>query len=264
MNQIKKEQVLLPIANFSNIEKLLEFTMMIKDKKSEYPVTLLSVVPNNAEAERNVILAKKKLETIIIQGTAVEINVNTIATIDHNYASGISRISKEILADILIMGWPKKAGILDKFMGEKIKTIINEIHKTIFICHFERQLINQKRIFVVTLPFAEQERGFNLWLQKIVLLAQELSLPVVHYGREPTQDAIMQIIKNKEPKISINYNVFKDWENFLGLSRYLKVDDLLILISARKNSVSYINFLENIPNKLERHFGENNKIVVYP
>src|SRR5690606_9298680 len=40
------EHILLPIANVENIEKLLEFSIYIKDKKSANPVSILSVVSN--------------------------------------------------------------------------------------------------------------------------------------------------------------------------------------------------------------------------
>src|SRR5690606_10041051 len=47
----KEEQLLIPIANFSIMEPILDFAALIKSKKSPYPVNILSVVPNNAQAE---------------------------------------------------------------------------------------------------------------------------------------------------------------------------------------------------------------------
>ena len=62
----------------------------------------------------------------------------------------------------------------------------------------------------------------------------------------------------------ISFKVLDDLEDLLVSSPDIKDDDLLILVSARKYSVSYLNFLDNIPNKIEKHFSNNNKIVVYP
>jgi Kef-type K+ transport system membrane component KefB len=153
---LKNEHILLPIANLLSIEKLLEFTLLIKDKKSVNPITFLSVVPNNNQAELNIISARKSLEKFRNQGAAVEVNVNTVATIDHNAAGGIARISREIMANIIVLGWPKKAGILDKLLGERISSIINNIDKTIFICSIENQLINQKRLVLLTTKLTEK------------------------------------------------------------------------------------------------------------
>jgi len=264
INLLNYEQILLPIANLMNIEKLLEFTLLIKDKKSANPVTILTVVPNNAEAELNIISAREKLNEFNKHGAASEIKVNTIATIDYNPASGIARVSRETLANIIILGWPGKAGILDKLIGEKISSIISNVDKTVFICHLDKLLINHKRIIVATPPFAEKENGFEIWLQKISKLSQELSIPVVHFGGTSTQDSIRDKIKQKHLSTSFSFKVLNNLEDLLDSSSDIKDDDLLVLISARKYSVSYLNFLDNIPNKIEKSFTNNNKIVVYP
>jgi Kef-type K+ transport system membrane component KefB len=264
INLQNDEHILLPIVNLINIEKLLEFTLLIKDKKSANPVTILTVVPNNAEAELNIITAREKLKEFKKHGAASEIKVNTIATIDYNPADGITRISRETLSSIIVLGWPKKAGIIDKIIGEKISSIISNIDKTIFICQLEKLLINHKRIIVVTPPLAEKEIGFEIWLQKISILSHELSIPVVYFGNMGTQDAIREKIKQKHLNTLVSFKVLDDLEDLLVSSADIKDDDLLVLISARKYSVSYLTFLDNIPNKIERHFTKNNKIVVYP
>lgn len=264
LNMLNNEHILLPITNLSNMEKLLEFALLIKDKKSANPVTVLSVVPNNAEAEINIISTKKKLEEFKVQGAAAEIKVNTIATIDHNPSSGIARISREIMADIIVLGWPKKADVFDRFIGEKIYSIINKIDKNLFICQLEKIQFKQKRIFVISTPLAEQEKGFEIWLQKIFKLSQELSIPIVHFGCESTQVAIKTKIKKKHLTAPISFNIFTEWEDFLVLSKHINDDDLIVLISARKNSASHLTYLDNLPNKIEKHFTNNNKIIVYP
>jgi hypothetical protein len=58
--------------------------------------------------------------------------VNVVATIDHNVASGIVRTSKEIMADIIILGWPKKC-LVDKLVGERTDSILNESDKNILM-----------------------------------------------------------------------------------------------------------------------------------
>ncbi|HRF24223.1 MAG TPA: cation:proton antiporter, partial [Chitinophagaceae bacterium] len=49
-DHIKNEHILIPIANIENLEKLLELSIFIKDKKSVNPISVLSVVSNNEEA----------------------------------------------------------------------------------------------------------------------------------------------------------------------------------------------------------------------
>jgi nucleotide-binding universal stress UspA family protein len=263
-NAVHNEHILLPIANVENIEKLLEFSIFIKDKKSTNPVSILSVVSNNDEAEINILKARNKLEEFVKQASASETNVNIITTIDHNPASGISRISREIMADIIVLGWPKRTGFIDKLIGEKVDSILSNTDKTTFICHLEKPLVLHKRIVIAAPPLTEHEKGFELWFSKIAKLAQELSIPIQLYCNELTEKSIGKITKKLKLSASITVGHFSDWEDFLILARNIHVDDLFILVSARKGAASYMAVLENLPTKLEKHFSANSRLVIYP
>jgi Kef-type K+ transport system membrane component KefB len=263
--EVQSEHILLPVENVEHIEKLLELSIFIKDKKSANPISVLTVVSNNDEAEINILKARNKLETFVKQASASETKVNIITTIDHNAASGIARISREIMADIIVLGWPKqKQGFFDKLIGKKIDDILASTEKTTFICKLKRQLILHKRIVIAVPPLAEHEKGFEYWLMKMAKLAQELSIPIQLYCNDTTENAIVKVIKELKLSASVTFSLFNDWEDFLILARYIREDDLLVFVSARKGAASYINLLENIPNKLSKHFANNSRLVIYP
>src|SRR5690554_3622569 len=214
-NGAHSEHILLPIANVSNIEKLLEFAIFIKDKKSANPVSILSVVSNNTEAEINILKAKNKLEEAVKQASASETKVNVITTIDHNPASGIARISREIMADIIVLGWPQRTGFFDKIIGEKVEGILSNTDKTTFVCHLEKPLVLHKRIVIVAPPLTEHENGFDLWLSKTAKFAQELSVPILLYCNEATEKAVEKYLKTTRQTSVISIKSFSDWEDFL-------------------------------------------------
>src|SRR5690606_25983789 len=118
-----------------------------------------------------IIKAKQGLERFIAETAASETHATVMATIDHNAASGISRISKEINADIILLGWPQKTGFLDKLIGDKMGSILQNTVKTLFICNFEIPLVNHTRLFLLVPPNAEFEEGFPLWLSKLAKLS---------------------------------------------------------------------------------------------
>ncbi len=263
-NGVQSEHILLPIENVRNIEKLLELAIFIKDKKSANPVSILSVVSNNDEAEINILKTRNKLEEFVKQASASETKVNIITTIDHNPASGIARISREIMADIIILGWPQRSGLIDKLIGDKVEGILGSSDKTTFVCYLEKPLVLHKRIVITVPPLAEHENGFGLWLSKTAKLAQELSIPIVMYCTEPTEKAVEKFAETKKLTASITMKLFTDWEDFLVLSRSIQKEDLFILVSARKGATSYMGILENLPAKLEKHFAKNSRFIIYP
>jgi len=263
-NVFSNEHILIPIANIESIEKLLEFSIFIKDKKSANPVSILSVVSNNDEAEINILKARTKLEAFVKQASASEIKVNIITTIDHNRASGIARISREIMADIIVLGWPHRAGLIDKLIGEKVDSILDNTDKTTFICHFEKPLVLHKRIVIIIPPLAEHENGFNQWFTKMAKLAQELSIPILLCCNDTTQIYVDKLINKNKLTTSISHLYFEDWDDFFIIAKVVKPDDLITLVCARKGTASHMNVLENLPSKLENHFEKYSRIVIYP
>ena len=259
-----REAILIPIANLINIDKVLDFAVLIKDKKSNNPLSILTVVPNTAEAEKTIIKAKQGLERFIMETTASDTQAKIIATIDHNPASGISRTAKEIMADIILLGWPQKTGFLENLIGNKMESILENTDKTLFICDFEVPLVNHKRLFLIAPPNAEFEEGFAHWVNKIAKLSLELSLPITLNCNEETHIAILNFGKENKVTLSLNYQYFKDWDDFLIISREIVDTDLIILVSARRGYTSHFSQLDRIPVKLEKHFPDMSKIVIYP
>jgi Kef-type K+ transport system membrane component KefB len=258
------EHIMIPIANLSNMETLLEFAVLIKNKKSVSPITVLSVVPNDEEAEKNLFRAKKDLEPLVKTASANETKVKVTATIDHNIAGGIIRASREEMTDTIMIGWPRKTGLIERFIETKTALIISRTSKAIYICQFLHPLVGHKKIVVSCPPLAELEPGFDIWLPKLFTLAKELSLNVFCYCNDETQKAIADYFKQHRQKSGFTFATEFDLENLQLLQKNVSAEDLLIYIAARRTSVSYDNCMENIQEKLERTFPSNSKILIYP
>jgi Kef-type K+ transport system membrane component KefB len=263
-SRMNDEHILVPVANQANLNKLLDFSLLIKDKKSPNPITVLSVVPNNHEVESNILKSRKNLDEFVRQGAASEVQVNPVTTIDQNPADGIERISKEIVADIIIIGWPNRPGFFDKLLGERVVSIINKVDKNLLICYLEKPLISHKRLMLISPALTEKEYGFVSWLQIITRISKELTIPIVHYGDARTQESILAFIRLRKLNLTIRFVPFSQWDHYHILAGEIEENDLIIQISARKGSISFSSKLENIPSRLEKQFVKNNKIVIYP
>ncbi|MNK44502.1 Glutathione-regulated potassium-efflux system protein KefC [compost metagenome] len=263
-DQILDEHILIPLAKTSAAASLLDFALLIKDKKSSNPITLLTIVPNNNQAEKNILKYRKAADKFVIQGSASEVKINTIARIDHNPASGIARTSKEIMSDIVIVGWPRKTGFIDKIFGENVDSIINNVDKNLFICRFQKNFIEEKRLVFICPPFSERGVGFHLLLQKICRLSQELSIPIAVYAEYKTHETIQQIANNLKLNAKLGFKNVSDWEDFENISDEIKTTDLVVFNLSRKGSVSYQSIFDKLPQKFEKHFNDNNVILVYP
>ncbi len=258
------EQIVLPIANLNNMEILLDIATLIRNKKSRNPLTVLSVVPNNEMAEINLKTARKNLDSIAKYASGSETEVNIVATIDFNIASGISRASREVLADCILLGWPSKTNIIDKLVGERTESILNRTDINIFMCHLEKPFISHKRIILFSPPISESEKGFTYWMTKVSKLAQELSLPLVIVCNTRTEKAIDAFIATNKISLNIEFINHYNWDDLTTLRLYVKDEDLFIFVSARAGEVSYNPSFDGIPAKLDRVYNNNNRILIYP
>ncbi len=262
-HELLSENILLPIEEDENIDKVLDFALTIKNKRSAQPISILSIIDYDDEAEINIIKEKRRLENLISDASAVETRVNYISTIDHNTGSGIARTSRETMANLIVLPWPAEKTFVDKFLGEKIESILNYTDKTLFVCAIKEPMTYYDRIILALPPLAEKENGFNQCMNKIFILAKNLNLKISCFCNEQTYTEVKNFDTYLGYGIAMIHKPFSDWEDFLILGREVREKNLLITISARKGSVSYSMSLDNIAAKMEKYF-PNNKIIIYP
>lgn len=260
----QEERILVPIANFEKLEAILDLAILLKDKDSKSPVTLLSVVNNNEDAENNLKLARKRLESLLHYASAAEAGVEVVTTIDYNAANGVIRTSRERESTIIFSGWPRKTTFLNKFLGDKTEAIITNTDKNLFVSHLSKPVAVHEKIALICPPLTEFEAGFPVWIAKICRLAKELSVAVDCYCSLKTQAAIVGFLDDNRFVVHFNFADYPDLEGSIQLKRPLKPNDLLVLVAARKESPAYQKAFENIQTKLERDCAGITKILIYP
>jgi Kef-type K+ transport system membrane component KefB len=261
------ERILLPITDGKLSERVLELAVIIRDKRSINPLSLLTVVPNNREAELNVRKARKELESAVTFAASFDIRLDIMATIDYNICSGIGRTAKESQSDLIIFAWPNRQGFIDRLINDATESIVSCTGKTTFICHLTRPLAMHRRIVVVCPPFAEKEKGFTQWLNKLNHLACELSIPLLFHCDRKSRSTINEALKILPLSGSVQYESFRsfgEWENLSKQKRHLREDDIFVYIGSRKESISYRPFFDYIPGRLEKYCEGISKIMLYP
>lgn len=258
------EHILIPYSESKNFDKILDFAVLIKEKKSIFPLSILSIVPNDSESEINIQKAKQQFISTKSQASASEVTVNFIATIDHNPVGGIVRTSREIIADIIIVDWVEKTGVVDFILGEKVSAILKTSEKTIFLTSITKPFISHARIVLMIPPLSEMELGFSQLIEKISKLSIELSIPILIFCNERSTVSMKSLFTKNRWRATVKYEDFNEWEDFLILSKFIDTKDLIILISSRRGAISYFPQVENIPTKIKKYYPDHNFIVCFP
>ena len=259
-----EEQILIPIANLNNMEAILDFATLIKSKKSPHPLNILSVVPNDEQAERNVHLARQNLDKMAKYASGSETDVELITAIDFNIANGIGRASREAFADCLILGWPSATSFVEKIVGEKTESILNRTDASLFMCRLDKPFITNKSITIFVPPLAESEVGFAYWMEKMSKFAQELSLPIRYVCNFRTKQAIEIMLDTLKSSIPVSYDLYEDWDNIYGLATFSNADSLLVFVSSRYGEVSYRDSLDGLAKRVGKYYKNQNLILIFP
>lgn len=259
------EKILVPISNPANIEPLIDLAILLKDRRSNQAITALSVVQDDDEARERVVQNKQMLEKAIIHAAATDTKVTIDTRVSLNVGNGISQYVKEKMISMVLIGWTGKAAKVEgKIFGTALDQLIQSNSQMVLVTQL-RQPVNITRRIIAAIPGnAQYEVGFTGWLQKLHLLAKETSSEIHLYTVPKTFEAIRRYFAQNRIRASKQFHHFEDWEDFLILSKSVSRDDLLVVVSARKGSISYNSYLDEIPGKLPKYFKENNFMVIYP
>lgn len=261
------ERILVPIANPSTIDKLMDLAFFIKQPKSVEPVYPLSVVieKGNQDVITGKLLASNKmLETAIRHGSAIDNAVQLISKVDFNVASGIIRACKELIITDIVIGWNGRIGTREKLLGSILDLVVQKIPLMIMVYKPLSPLSTTRSIFLVVPENAEYEKGFQKWVIKLVQISDQTKAPVRFYGARTTMASIESKLNSMKLKKSIEFNEFETWNQFSDLASAITPDDLLIVVSGREGSISYTKHHDLIPRLMSKYFHSNSFIILFP
>lgn len=262
------ERFLIPIAQPERMEPLLDFAMMVKQPGNNAPVYPLVVVQDDEEAREKIHLSNKTMEKAVIHAAASETNLQVVTRVDLNVTDGISRAVKELLISDVILAWSEKNSATDRIFGNIFGTttdnVLQSVWETVYVCHFSQPLNTTKKLVLILPRNAEYEIGFLHYMEKIVLLAKQAGAKITAYCGKNTQTAIEKFITEAKASVEIGFRILENPEDFLVIARNVSSDDLMVVVLARRGTLSFQQYLEGVPAKMSRHFKENNIILIYP
>lgn len=261
----KRSQHLMVATNeLKGNENLLDFSILVTDKKVLNPISVVNVVPNDLEAEKRIHRSRHHMDEIIKHFSSGEMKINAIATIDHNLSSGIARTSKELAADIVVLNDSNKENLLMRVVGDDRDHLLDVCEKTVFFCKFDHAFAAKKRIVLVVPALAELENGFVNWLERILRLSNELNLPIYVFSNETTFEKIELYKQGQKYSNQLIHQVLDDIDEFFLMNFKIEESDLLVICSSRLGSVSYQTGINMFLSKFEKAYSNNDHIFIYP
>ena len=253
---------LVAVANPVTAEGLMKLALLMRNRRNQNPVTAIFV--RNSDDTRTLNMGRSALKSAVTAAQAIDIEVKDIERYDVNVVAGINNEAKQNTASDIMIGMHRKANVVDTFYGTMIEQLLQATNKMVFISRCFTPVDTLARLVVLAPDKAEYETGFQTWVERVANLATQLACKVIFMTYPTTAAFIRNVIEDERFSIRHEYREINSWDDFILHSTEINDEDLLMVVSARKGSISYTGDLENLPAFLSRNFARYNLLVIYP
>ena len=224
--KIKDERILVPVKYPEYAEYLMNMAILMQDRKQGRGLVALNVVYDDEHMRRNMEQGNRLLEQVTRYCAGSDVHIQTQTRVAANIANGI------------------KQQIMMARLNQPLNTI--------------------RRIQVAVPSRAEFEPGFYRWLERLARVAGNLDCRIQFHGRTDTLALVNEYIKNRHPQVRADYSNMEHWNALPQLANSLSDDHLLVIVTARKGTVSYKNAQEYLPDEVQRYFNGKNLLIIFP
>lgn len=264
--QKEEERMLVAIANPETVEPLVNMALMMRDPKSKKELLGVTVEVEYDETKKQAKLAqrRKSLEHAASIAAAVDVPMKTRCRLSTNVASGILHTLSEMNASEIVLGLHHKQGMIDSFLGKFAQSLLKGTYRQLMIVKCLMPVNVMRRIVVAVPPKAEYEAGFYKWIERVARIGGQLGCRVHFWGHTDTLPKIKGYLNKFHSTVRAEYTVLDDWEDLLLLTGQVNYDHLLVIVSARKGSISYQPSFEELPDQITKYFSNNSLLFIYP
>ena len=258
---ISSKKTLLALANPKMVDKLMDLALLVRKENSSIPLSAITVVLDEDKSLQTA--ATKLLDNAANIAASVNVPLLTKMRLTTNLAHGIIHEVKENDYRELILGFHKRETANDSFLGNVLPEVLNAVDCQVVMARMNIPL-NTVRTIHITFPAkAEYEAGFVYWVEETARMASGLDCKMMYHGHPDTMNKIKVLLKDFPP---INAQFFEtDGGNDLKrLSKIIKEDHLLIVVSARRGSISFRPSLDHVFVQLQRDYPNTSVLLIYP
>ena len=254
--------MLIALSNPETVAPLVNVALMLRPPKSDEQLAALNVVVENDTAARE--QGVKELEHASKIAAAANVRLQTHSRWAVNVVSGLSHAMKELDAADLLIGLHQKTRISETFYGKLGTDLLTAVRRQIIIYRAVIPINTIRRIHVLAPRKAEFEPGFSRWADRIARLATQVSCRLEVYSSRQTLKAIDLYWEKHKYNLSAEFHEFNEWHDMISLAHRMRQDEMIVFITARTGMLSFHNYMNRMPEQIERYFSARNIMIVYP
>ena len=258
---VSSKKTLLALANPNMVDRLMDLALLVRKENSHIPLSAITVVLDEDKQRQQ--QGTKVLDQAANIAASVNVPLLTKMRLTTNLAHGIVHEVKENDYRELILGFHKKETANDSFLGNVLPEVLNSIDCQVVMARMNIPL-NTVRTIHITFPAkAEFEAGFPYWVEETARMSSGLGCKIMYHGHPDTMEKIKAELKKYAP-VSATFYETDGGNDLKRLSKIVHNDHLLIIVSARRGSISFRPSLDHIFVQLQRDYQDTPIMLIYP
>lgn len=258
-------RILVPVANPLTASSLsLLATLMRRRKGGVRADRFFALHVRNDNTRTSKEVGADALGQALRAASAVDVEMEAIERYDLNTVAGILNTIAEREISAVVMGMHRKANVIDTFLGSKLESLIKQTNLMVVLSRCYIPVNTVTRICVFVPEKAEYETGFRQWVNCLSSLAAEIGCRIIFCANRDTRSHIAAVIHDEDLGIRHEYRAADDLDDFMLLANRVLEDDLLVVIGARADTLSYTPQVTDMVLFLQRYFDRNNMLMIYP
>lgn len=253
---------IVAVANPVTAEGLMRLALFMRAPENRNPVTTLFV--RNSDDSKVAQMGRAAMRRALTVADGMDVEIKAVERFDINVVSGLTNVGHEERATEIVIGLHRKSNVVDTFYGTMVEQLIKATNRMILMSRCFIPVDTVSRIVVAVPEKAEYETGFQLWVMRMANLGAQIAARLVFIAWPETAEYIRNVIDEGGFEVRHDYRTMQTWDDFILLSSEVQEEDLLVIVSARKGSLSYTSDFESLPVFLGRHFSRHNLLIIYP
>lgn len=258
----KPDRILIALNNPETMPPLVNLALMIRTPQLSAPILALNIVLEDEPSARQTGI--ELLQRAEKMGASTNVRIQTFSRWSVNVVSGISHTIKENAISDLVLGLHQKARLTESFYGKLGTDLLASIERQVLIFRATIPLNTVRHIQVLVPSKAEYEPGFAHWMNRLALLARQISCAIDVHGSKDTLEAMKQHWKRHAHHLTANFREYVSWNDFLPLAHFAHQEHLVVFVCARRGTISHHNYLDRMPDQIERYFSARSILLIYP
>lgn len=259
---VEDEKVLIALAYPETVEPIVTLGLMMRKEACEYPMVALNVVLDDDDAARE--RGKKLLEHATRIANMANVPMQGKVRLATNLANGIIHAMKENDFSEVIVGLHIQSSPTESFFGPVLLNLLSGLNRQIMMVRSTMPINTIRRIFVAIPEKAEFEAGFTHWVERVARLATGLGCRILYFGHPKTLAHIRKYIDKYHASVRAEYHETDGGNELKNLSKQIREDYLLVVVCARRGSISFRPSFEHIPHQIKKYYIKNSLLLIFP